>query len=127
MEASDFEIAREIAIRYIDYSARTGAEVARRLARAGYEQELIESVVEDLIRADLLNDDTFSKQWVESRARSKKLGRARLASELRQKGVSKETVEVALQELSPEKELDAAEELAIRRLGAEDISDPAVR
>src|SRR5689334_578206 len=118
MEASEFEAAREIAIRYIDYAARTGAEVARRLARAGYEQELIESVVEDLIRADLLNDDAYSKQWIESRARSKKLGRARLASELWQKGVAKETVDAALQELSPEQELDAAEELAKRRLGA---------
>jgi regulatory protein len=127
MEESDFEAARELAIRFIDYAARSRAEVGRRLAKAGYDEELIEAVVNDLQRAGLLDDEEFSRQWVESRARSKKLGRARLASELRMKGVEKETVEEALTELDPEQELAAALALTEKRIGSDSIADPAVR
>jgi regulatory protein len=127
MDGELFEAAREMAIRYIDYAARTSVEVSRRLAKAGYDEEMVAAVVADLQRAELLNDEEFSRQWVESRARSKKIGRARLASELRLKGVSKEAVDDALGELDPERELDTATELARKRLGGDDPADPAVR
>ena len=116
------ESAKQLAVDYIDYAARTVAEVRRRLARAGYEQEVIDDVIADLERAELLNDEKFSGDWVESRARSKKLGRTRLAAELRQKGVSQEDADRALQDVDPNTELAAAVELARKRLRTEQIA-----
>jgi regulatory protein len=110
------ESARMLAENYIDFAPRTVAEVRRRLAKAQYEEDVIEEVIADLIRAELLDDTRFSAAWVESRSRAKRLGRARLAAELRQKGVPREEVEQALGDLAPESELASATELARKRL-----------
>ncbi len=115
------ESAKQLAINYIDYSARTVAEVRRRLARAGYEECVIEDVVADLQRAEILDDTKFSEDWVESRARAKKLGRIRIAAELRQKGVSKEDTDRAILGVDPLSEVAAALVLSRKKLPPGDI------
>src|SRR5579872_4184700 len=118
------EAAKQLAIQYIDYAARTRAEVERRLAKAGFEEEIVTAVIADLVDVGLLDDAQFSQDWVESRARRKKLGRVRLAAELRQKGISKEDAQQAIGEIAPEDELAAALELARVRLGTVEAHDP---
>jgi regulatory protein len=115
------ESAKMLAVNYIDYAPRTIAEVRRRLSRAEYDEETIEVVIADLVRAELLDDSKFSADWIESRARAKKLGRTRLASELRQKGISREDTDLALQGLDAESELKAALDLARKRLSRDEI------
>ena len=127
MDDDGFEEARQIAVRFIDYAPRTRVEVERRLSRGKYDEELIDAVVEDLVRAGLIDDSAFSSQWIESRARSKKLGRARLATELLRKGIDRATVDEALQDLDAEQELEAATIMAQRRFEGQDLSDPATR
>ncbi len=124
---TDLDAARLLAERYIDYQPRTSAEVRRRLARGGFVEEVVEQVVADLERAGLLDDSRFSADWIESRNRSKGIGRRRLAAELRQKGVSYEQTEEALQELDPEAEREGALQLARKRIGSADPSDPDIR
>ena len=46
----DFESAKQLALSFIDYAPRTRAEVARRLARAEYGEEVVEAVIADLER-----------------------------------------------------------------------------
>jgi len=124
------ESAKMLAVNYIDYAPRTIAEVRRRLAKGGYEEDVIDVVIDDLVRVELLDDSKFSSDWVESRVRTKKLGRTRLAAELRQKGIGREDSDRALEELDPESEADAALELARKRLGPDEIeswSTPAER
>jgi regulatory protein len=117
------ESAKQLAINYIDYAARTVAEVRRRLERAEYDDQVIESVIEDLQRAELLNDAKFSEDWIDSRTRTKKLGKIRLASELRRKGISQEDADMALQELDPEREVAAALEISTKRLPQSEIDN----
>jgi regulatory protein len=124
------ESAKILAINYVDYAPRTVAEVRRRLTKAQYEEDVIEDVIADLVRAELLDDTKFSADWVESRSRSKRLGRTRLAAELRQKGISRDEVDQALGDLDPTSELTAAMELAQKRIRAgehPEISSPAKR
>jgi len=115
---NDYQKARSLAERYVDYQPRTSAEVRRRLGRAGFEEDLVEKVVRELESAGLLNDEKFSEEWVESRARRKGYGSVRLASELRAKGISREGTESALEQLGPESELQNALALARKRLGS---------
>jgi regulatory protein len=124
---NDYETARQIAIRYADYAARTTAEVRRRLERAEIPEEIIETVLADLERMGLLDDDRFSRDWVESRSRRKGLGPNRLTNELRQKGIDPEMAEQAAREVDPESRLEAALALARKRLRAENLADPAVK
>lgn len=115
------ESAKLLALNYVDYAPRTVAEVRRRLARGNYVEEIIDAVIADLIRAQLLDDSKFSADWVESRVRSKKIGRTRLAAELRQKGITREEADVALQQLDAVSELNAAIDLARKRVSTEEI------
>jgi len=109
-----------LAENFVDYQPRTSAEVRRRLTRADFGEDIVERVVSELESAGLIDDARFSEQWVESRARGKKLGAARLAAELRTKGISKEQTESALEQLDPESELQNALALARKRLGLTD-------
>lgn len=124
---TDSESARLLAEKFIDFQPRTSAEVRRKLTRAGYEEDVIEKVIADLERAELLDDSRFSAEWVESRSRRKGLGKVRLAAELRQKGVEKAMVDEAVAEIDPESELRIAISLARKRVSPGDSSDPAVK
>ncbi len=124
---NDYETARQIALRYADYAPRTTAEVRRRLERAQIPAEIIETVLADLERMGMLDDDRFSRDWVESRSRRKGLGPGRLTRELREKGIAPDLAEQAARETDPESCLQAALALARRRLRAENPADPAVK
>lgn len=121
------ETARQAALRYVDFAPRTAAQVRRRLLRDGHDDTVIDGVLEFLARAGLVDDERFSRDWVESRGTRKGLGRARLGAELRGKGVPRDTAEEALASLSPADELAAAAEAARKRLGSDSLSDPVVR
>src|SRR5262245_18968980 len=126
-DMSPLESARLLAEKFIDDQTRTSAEVRRKLARAGYEEDVIESVVSDLERAELLDDSRFSADWVESRSRHKGFGKLRLAAELRQKGIDKKVVDEATAEIDPDSEAKAALSLAQKRLSDAKSTDPAAK
>src|SRR5205807_3179083 len=75
----------------------------------------------------ILNDSLFSEAWVESRARSKSIGRRRLETELRVRGVDKTAIDAALDTLNPESEIENALRLAEKRARSEDLRDSAAR
>ena len=120
----EYWAARRLAENYIDYQPRTSAEVRRRLGRGGFGEDIVERVVTELESAGLLDDARFSYAWVESRARRKGLGSARLAAELRTKGVAKEETESALQQLDAESEFQNALVIARKRLGTPTTQRP---
>jgi regulatory protein len=124
---SDLEAAKQVALKYIEYAPRTSAEVRQRLARARYEEEVIERVIADFERAGLLNDAQFSQDWVESRSRTKKYGKTRLANELRRKGISGEMVAEIVESMDEETQFQSALALARTRLSPELAADPAAR
>jgi regulatory protein len=124
---NDYETARQIAIRYADYAARTAAQVRRRLERAQIPEAIIQTVLADLQRMGLVDDDRFSRDWVESRIRRKGLGPSRLTHELRQRGIAPEVAEEAVRSADPQSRLEAALALARKHLRTHDPADPAVQ
>jgi len=127
IEPDDREAAHAVAAAYIDHAPRTKAEVERRLERAGFDAAVIAAVIEEFAKVGLLDDRAFALAWVESRSRSRQLGRVRLEVELRRRGVAREDIEAALATLEGQDEMDRARSLARAFLGSADIHDPKVR
>lgn len=80
-------------------------------------------VLYKLEREHLLNDADFARQWVEARS-GRKLGRNRIAQELRRKGIDADEAEEALSAIGEDDQLaDAialAEKAAVRAKSDED-------
>lgn len=92
----DLESARNIAYRFLGYSARSRAEVEKRLERSEFTPEIIQAVIDEFELKGYLNDEKFAKDWIADRADRKNYGRNRLAAELNRKGVSRETIKETL-------------------------------
>ena len=111
----------EAALRFLEARQRSVGEVRRRLATAGYREDLVTGAIERLGDLGVLDDEAFAAQWVESRDRARPRGERALQAELRQKGISSETIARTLDErrgVGAGGDVDAgtADETAARRL-----------
>jgi regulatory protein len=111
--AEELRRVRESALRLLGYRGRSRVELRTRLLQKGYESGLVEEALAALAVSGLINDAEFSESWVRARTGSRPLGRARIAAELRQKGVERELIDEALARVDPELEMELA--LAVGR------------
>lgn len=75
---------------------RSEFEIRQRLKLKGYDDLLIESVANDLRRLGDIDDEKFTRFWVDSRMHLNPVGDVILKHELKLKGVSDSIVEAAL-------------------------------
>jgi regulatory protein len=92
---------RQKAIRLLARREHTRAELARKLAPLGTEEE-IETVLNELTRSGLQSDARFAESYLRSQAG--RLGAARLRQTLRSKGVAADLVEAQVTDLPAELE-----------------------
>lgn len=111
-ERDSFEKAHDRALRFLSYRPRSEAEVRRYLQGKAVSPVVEEEVIERLTRAKLLDDLAFARYWVENRESFNPRGLRMLRYELRQKGLSEETIAQALTDLDQE---DSAYQAALRR------------
>jgi regulatory protein len=110
----------DAAVRFLAPRPRSRAEVRRRLLtphpkRPTPTPETVERVLDRLERLELLDDRQFADFWVENRERFSPRSARVLAQELRQRGVSRETVEEVSE---PEKDEERALVAGRQRLRA---------
>lgn len=108
MSLDALESARKTAFRFLESSARTQAEIERRLERGGYSEEIVAQVVAEIEARGWLDDAEFARAWVEDRADRKQYGKTRLAMELQRKGVASDTIAESLSDVSQDDELARA-------------------
>src|SRR5690625_4552337 len=108
--------ARAICLQLLATAPRTRAQLARGLQRRGVEEDVAHLVLDQLGTAGLVDDAAFADAWVDSRHAGRRLGRERLAGELRQRGVAEDTIDDAVAEIGPEQEEAAARQLVRRKL-----------
>ncbi|MBM4464628.1 MAG: regulatory protein RecX [Chloroflexi bacterium] len=111
-ERDSFEKAHDRALRLLSYRPRSEAEVRRYLQGKAVSPAIEEEVVARLTRAGLLDDLAFARYWVENRENFNPRGLRVLRYELRQKGLSEETIAQALTDLDEE---ESAYRVALRR------------
>ncbi len=106
-----YRFALDRAVGYLAARACSKKEIEDKLLRAGYRPSTVEMVIYKLQRENLLDDADFARQWVESR-QTHRLGRSRIAQELRRKGISQEEAEEALSVIDDDDQLAGAVTLA---------------
>ena len=89
-EPPDRPNAWGVALKQLALRARSAEEVRRSLARRGYGGDEIAAVIARLTALRYLDDADFARTWVAARARRTPTGPARLARELRAKGIAEE-------------------------------------
>lgn len=110
-----YRAALDRAVALLAMRAHSRGEIEQRLLRAHYRPATVEMVLYKLSREGLLDDADFARQWTASRT-GRKLGRNRIAQELRHKGVSAGDIEEALSEIDEEDQLASAAALAEKAL-----------
>jgi regulatory protein len=110
------ERAYERALNFLSYRPRSEAEVCRNLHKKNVEDEVVETVVERLTRAGLLDDREFARYWVENRLQFNPRGARALRQELRQRGVSTSIITDTLAGLNEEAAARKAASAGARRL-----------
>lgn len=94
----------------LSYRPRSEYELRTYLKRKKVEEELIDKILNKLSKLGYVDDADFAKRWVEHRRSIKATSSLKLRSELKQKGISHEYIDMVLSEQT---EADSA---AIQRL-----------
>ncbi len=87
--------AHDAALGLLSIRARSVAEMRRRLARRGVDDQTVDEEVERLLRVGLLDDEAFARAWVEERERLSPRGGRMLRFELRRHGIAADQIEAA--------------------------------
>jgi regulatory protein len=112
----EVEVAHEKALNFLSYRPRSADEVRRSLRDKGYADPVIEQVMERLERVGLVNDDDFARYWVDNRDQFKPKSGRGLRYELRQKGITDDAIEAALEGVDEESSAYRAASQRAKRL-----------
>ena len=116
LERDSFQKAYARALQFLSYRPRSEAEVRRYLQGKKVPPTIEAEMVERLISAGLLDDQAFARYWVENRESFNPRGRYALQYELRQKGLSEETITLALEDIDEEESAYRALISRVRRM-----------
>lgn len=120
--------AKNAAYRYLTYRPRSRAEVERKLSEKGFSEPVVDAVIVDLDRLGYVNDREFAVQWARSRTRLRGFGRRRIDQELRDRGISRETIRETLGVIfADSSEIDIARREAEKKLRSLTRFAPDVR
>ncbi len=100
LQAED-EVGKAVdsAARFLSYRPRSTEEIRRNLAEKSIPEPVIAQALVRLEQLGVLDDVAFARFWVQARTTAKPMGTTALRYELRQKGLSDETIDEALEPL----------------------------
>ena len=99
-------LALEQASRMLMMRDRTTQEIRSRLKEVGYTEQTVESVVQKLLDARVLDDSRYLENFISMRV--KRMGTRRIRQELMQKGIAQPLIDEALEEIDREALLGSA-------------------
>jgi regulatory protein len=120
-------VAREIVLQQLTVGARSRAQLRQAMVRKQIPDDVATAVLDRFEEVDLVDDEEFARQWVQSRHLGRGLARRALTYELRQRGVAEDTLKNAVDELTADDELAAARELVRRKAATMRNDDPQRR
>jgi regulatory protein len=105
------EMAMQKALRYLSYRPRSITELTRKLRTHGFNEGVIDNIIQRLCNDGLLGDEQFASLWVDNRMTFRPRSKRMLTSELKQKGVAEDMIQKALEGVEDE---SAAYQLSLR-------------
>lgn len=124
---------RKKALGLLNYRARSTQELRGKLRDAEFDVDLIDEVIADLERSDLLDDEAFAHEWVYQRHHRRGKTRLVLDHELADKGISPAIRAQALNQIDDDDEAELAQALAekkarkVKRIGSRADYDKELR
>ena len=96
--SSAIEACRETGLRLLEQRAHSVLEFRRKLRGRKFDADSIEAVVSDFLRTGLLDDQRFTREYLEYRTGgTRPWGLVRIKADLRKRGVASETIQSVLQ------------------------------
>jgi regulatory protein len=124
----EFTRAKNAAYRLLTYRPRSRAELKQKLVDKGFDEAIIEAVVDYLEKLGYINDRQFAEQWAAGRIRLRGFGRRRIEQELRNKGIGQDIIADALCGVfGTETELETARGVAEKKLNTMNFMDRETR
>jgi regulatory protein len=121
-----YATAYATAIDLLARRARSEREIRDRLRAKGHDAETIDRVLIRLRELRYIDDESFSRSWIENRATHRPRGAAALRQELRAKGVDRQTIDQAIEEASLD-DVAMAVDAASRKHRSLESLDPQLR
>lgn len=94
--SEDIRFKFDKVLKFLSFRARSEFEINEYMLRKGWGEEERKKILDKLKNLQLLDDEAFARQWVESRTHDRPEGSALIKIELRRKGVDKEIIEKVL-------------------------------
>lgn len=88
-----FEKYYNYSLRFLSYRPRSEKEIRDYLKKKKVSQDIIQQIIAKLKEHKFLNDEEFTKWWVESRTRFKPRSLRLIKMELKQKGISSDIID----------------------------------
>lgn len=107
--------------------AKSKGELLAHLKTRGVEDQVAQATIFRLQEAGLVNDQEFAIAWATSRHHHKKISKRVIATELRQKGVTQEEINHALESIDDGAEYQSAFELAMKKYSTMSRLEPEVQ
>jgi len=108
------------AVNLLAFKDRTKQEIINRLKEKGYSADDIDDAVEKLSYYGYLNDQNYTISYIKDNASKK--GKKLITSELSQKGIDKNIIEIACQDVEID-EISSIESMLVRRFADVDYKD----
>ena len=90
------ERARESAFRFLSVRARSRKELRVKLKEKGFDNHVVNRVLDYLLERGYLDDASFARQWARNLAVNRLLGNRRIEMSLREKGIPAELIGEAI-------------------------------
>ena len=100
MEEETLNKARQVAMRYLSGRDRSVHQVRQKLVEKEFAAAIVDQVIADLERHNLVDDRALAHRWVQVRVEGKGAGPAKLAQDLRRRGISQDIVKDVLEEFA---------------------------
>ena len=108
----EFNYGKKVAYAYLSYKQRSRKEMEKKLKSKKLSDSSVVKIIEWLEELKYLNDEYYSKLFIENKISKKPLGKVMLKMKLGEAGIDKELIEKSLSENYPEeKEIEKAREL----------------
>ncbi len=106
---------RERCLNLLAQQPRTRAELERKLSQAGAPEAAVAAVLDRLAQVGLVDDTAYAQAYVRTGVGVRRRGTRSLRTELRQRGVAPEVIDLAAAEVDEQDERATALALATRR------------
>ena len=96
--------AKDQALRYLTVRPHSRRELWRKMREKGHRSEVINQVLDHLENVELVNDEQFTRLFIQNELRLRPVGKLLLIQKLVQRGIPREMYEPLLKELLPDEE-----------------------